>query len=93
MFSKKRFEILFVNVSVIPVVDFFEGKLVVKLLTGFYTLFLLFHKSVKGYFLFEQLGESRFHSGTELLAAWHAEIGPHCNLSSEIGVIDGHYYL
>ena len=64
MLPQKGLEVLLVDIAVIPVIDFFEGFVIVELFWTVDGLSLFFQDTVQSYFFFQQLGQWGFNSGT-----------------------------
>lgn len=93
MLPQKGLEILLVDVSVIPIINFFKGFAIVELFWTVDGLSLFFQDTVQSYFFFKQLGHWSFNSRTQRLPRWYYKVRSHGNLRSQIRIVDGHYNL
>ena len=90
MLPQKGLEVLLVDISIIPIVYFFEGFAVVELFWTLNGLPLFFKDTVQSYFFLEQLGHWSFDSRTQRLPRWHYEVGSHSDLRPQIRIINRH---
>ena len=90
MLPQKWLEILLVDVSIIPIIYFFEGFAIVELFWAVDRLSLFFQDTVQSYFFFKQLGHWSFNSRTQRLPRWYYEVRSHGNLRSQVGIVDRH---
>lgn len=88
--SQEGLEVLLVDVSIIPIIYFFEGFAIVELFWTVDGLSLFFKDTVQSYFFFKQLGHWSFDSGTQRLPRWYYEVRSHGDLCSQIRIVDGH---